>query len=66
MTTDKDKILSIHPCDCGKFGCDFFGPGFGEYGESFSRKELEEFLKGLPEMETHLKKLLAHETLPNH
>jgi len=39
------QFLSIHKCDCMRPWCDYFAPGVGENGTSFSKKETKELLR---------------------
>lgn len=54
-----EEILSLEPCDCGRPWCQFFGAGIGEYGQSFSREEIEDLLEGMPKIERHLRAILV-------
>lgn len=42
---NSDEILSMYKCDCPRYHCDYFAPGEGEYGVSYSRKDVKELLK---------------------
>jgi len=57
-----EEFLGISACDCYREWCQFFGGGIGEYGESFSRKQLEQELKDLENGEELVKKVRAHLT----
>lgn len=37
--------FELEKCDCGRSYCEFFAAGYGEYGTSFSREELENMQK---------------------
>jgi hypothetical protein len=63
-----EHYLGIRPCDCLRPYCQFFGGGFGEYGMSFSRTDIEQELDALANAEEtvikvreHLKSLLTNQ-----
>lgn len=53
-----DDLLTLKKCDCGRSYCDFFAGGVGEYGQSFSKKEVIEMLGRVSELKQHLHTLL--------
>jgi len=53
-------LLALHKCDCGREWCNFFAPGVGEYGASYSREQVEYLLKELDETEGLIPKLREH------
>lgn len=54
-----DELLDMYKCDCGRSYCEFFAPGLGDWGSSFSRQELEALQNKLPALQKHLDELLA-------
>lgn len=50
--------LNLECCYCGREYCDFFNGAVGDYGESYSIQDVEEYLKELPAIKAHLEKEL--------
>lgn len=62
-----DELESLHVCDCGREYCQFFAPDVGEWGQSYSRKQIESIIEKTPKIIKHLKSELNKlDTKPNH
>ena len=61
-----NDYLSIHPCDCGRSYCKFFGPGIGERGRTFTAStlayELQEFKEFVDELQAKAPEIIEHLT----
>ncbi len=55
---DIKEFLSLDKCDCGRSWCDYFAPGVGEYGVSYSKEDVKEMLEDAKKLEKHLEKIL--------
>ncbi len=50
--------MAVHKCNCGREFCEYFDPSEGEWGESYTKKELEEKLIELKEKIKEIEEVL--------